>query len=250
MRSCGQVGVLRETNRDRPARDDRGDQRVQRGRYQANDGAAATIRPELRPRQAGDRLGRGRRTDRCQAVLARPVTAPVRVRQGRRWHLQGHGRPRPRHVPLPHGLRTYRDPRVGLLPHRQGHQDPSRTRGLRHRQHHRPLFRWPRGHHRRLPPGALRLRSARRGPRHQGHDPDRQYVPQHRPHLRQGVHWQRRPPLRLLHVPLQRGLQTGDHRLCRRPRQRQALALHGRGWSHRPHHGHRRWQVGRGGQMG
>ena len=55
----------------------RGDQRVQRGRREADDRAAAPLRPQLQAREGGDRQGRGGRGGADQAVQPRPCAAAV-----------------------------------------------------------------------------------------------------------------------------------------------------------------------------
>ena len=72
--------------------------------------------------------------------------------------------------------------------------------GLRHGELHHQVRQRQGRDHRRVPAGAVRIRPARRGARHQGDDPDRQQLPEHRQDLLGVVHGQRRHAVRLLHV--------------------------------------------------
>mmetsp|Transcript_41032 Transcript_41032/g.87534 ORF Transcript_41032/g.87534 Transcript_41032/m.87534 type:complete len:238 (+) Transcript_41032:479-1192(+) len=223
---------------------------MQQGGCQADDCPSAPLRPQLPPGEDRHRAGRGGRGRADQAHIARSFPAAFPVRQGRRRHLQGHGGARPRHGALSHGLRARRDPRLRLVHDRRGHPRAARARGLRHGRHRDEVRQRQGVLHRRLPPGALRLRPTRGGAWPVGDDHDRQQLSQHRAYLLGRLHRQRRHALRLLHVEVQGGVRAGDTRLCRLPRQRQTRSLLGRGWASRPRHGHRRWHLRRRASVG
>ena len=61
----------------------------------------APVRPQLRPREARHPGGRGGQHRAGEALLARPLPAALRVRQGRRRHLQGKDASKQRNVLAP-----------------------------------------------------------------------------------------------------------------------------------------------------
>mmetsp|Transcript_41034 Transcript_41034/g.87549 ORF Transcript_41034/g.87549 Transcript_41034/m.87549 type:complete len:270 (+) Transcript_41034:479-1288(+) len=217
---------------------------MQQGGCQADDCPSAPLRPQLPPGEDRHRAGRGGRGRADQAHIARSFPAAFPVRQGRRRHLQGHGGARPRHGALSHGLRARRDPRLRLVHDRRGHPRAARARGLRHGRHRDEVRQRQGVLHRRLPPGALRLRPTRGGAWPVGDDHDRQQLSQHRAYLLGRLHRQRRHALRLLHVALQRGIRAGDAGLRAVARHGQPRAVLGRGRAHRAGHGHRCRQIG------
>ncbi|CAM9931830.1 unnamed protein product, partial [Ectocarpus fasciculatus] len=201
--------LLREAHRHRPRGHHRGCPGSEGLRREAHDGLPATLRPFLQPTPGYDRSGRGRYAGVRRPAVEGPRRPSVRLRQGRRRPLQGHGHPRPRHRALAHGLVRHqragarvRNRRVQRGQEHPGAQGLEPFGGHRHGQHPHRVRKRLHCHNPGVPQGYLRVRPARRVLRHGRARQARKPLPKRGAEVDGDLGAAGRPAARLLHDAL------------------------------------------------